>query len=137
MRKTTTGIHFKKENNPGISEPSSNGWLKFIPAVIKARFEKSYATPVADTGNRFHLRLVDPASRDRRHIITRIMRYIPDLSYSSTEDIVDEALNNKRSLIRVVNSRDKAEELLTMFKRADPPVRVEVYDTKLDEVISS
>jgi hypothetical protein len=63
------------------------------------------------------------------------MRYLPDVSFTSAEDMVDAATNG-RALIRVLNSRSDAEDLGKLFRRADPPVRVEVYDSKTDEIIS-
>lgn len=51
--------------------------------------------------------------------------------------MVDKALADDVALVRVVNSRNEAEDLLSSFKKADPPVRMEIYDSKNDEVIVS
>ena len=63
------------------------------------------------------------------------MRFFPDISFQSAEAVVDEALKNEKSLLRVLSSKREAEDYFKMFKKADPPIRVEVYDIKLDDVI--
>lgn len=72
---------------------------------------------------------------EKRHIITRIMRYLPDISYQTAEAMVDEALLNSVALVRVLNSKKEASDLVQLFKRADPPVRIECFDAATNEVI--
>ena len=109
--------------------------LRFIPGVSKARVEKSYETEEYDSGNRYMIRLLQPKTSDRRHIITRIQRFLPDIVWETAEDIVDTALVNGKSLIRVVNSKSDAEYLVDMLRKADPPILVEVFDNRKNEVI--
>ena len=81
------------------------------------------------------IRLLQPKTSDRRHIITRIQRFFPDIVWETAEDIVDTALVNGIALIRVVNSRSEAEYLVDMLRKADPPIFVEVFDNRKNEVI--
>jgi len=39
------------------------------------------------------------------------------------------------ALIRVLNSRKEAEEIAGLFLRADPPVLVDVFDTRTSAVL--
>jgi hypothetical protein len=50
-------------------------------------------------------------------------------------DIVDLALIEGISLVRVFNSIKEAEYLAKMLRKADPPVNVEVYDSKTDQIV--
>ena len=42
---------------------------------------------------------------DRRHIITRLRRYLPDLSWETAEQIVDTSIEEEIALVRVFNSK--------------------------------
>ena len=99
------------------------------------RFVKSYESPATSAGGRYQLRLLSPVMRDKRHIITRIMRFIPDLSYETAEEIFEEAMLREMALIRVLSSRAEAEDLYRMLRKADPPIQVDVFDTKTSETI--
>ena len=99
------------------------------------KFIKSYDTPMTSPGGRYHLRLLNPLMRDKRHIITRLMRFIPDLSYETAEEIFEEALVRGTALVRVLNSLSQAEDLFQMLKKADPPIQVDVFDTKISDTI--
>ena len=138
-------LYFNKgDNDKGDNDNSNNGngiggvfksILRFIPGVSKAKVEKSYETNEVDAGNRFMIRLLQPKTSDRRHIITRIQRFFPDIVWETAEDIVDTALVNGIALIRVVNNRSEAEYLVDMLRKADPPIFVEVFDNRKNEVI--
>jgi len=138
-------LYFNKgDNDKGDNDNNNNGngiggvfksILRFIPGVSKAKVEKSYETNEVDAGNRFMIRLLQPKTSDRRHIITRIQRFFPDIVWETAEDIVDTALVNGIALIRVVNSRSEAEYLVDMLRKADPPIFVEVFDNRKNEVI--
>lgn len=114
----------------------ATGWMRFLPAVVRARFEKSFAVPEPDTGNRYHIRLlgVDPALK--RHVITRLQRYVPgEMSWETCSEIVDTAIREEKSLIRVCASLRDATELSKTLRLADPPVLTEVWDSRKEEVL--
>lgn len=108
---SATALHFKRgegdESKDG-KKPSDGGmWQKikrFLPGVKQAKLEKSFAAPKADSGNRYHIRLVEPEVLNKRHIITRLLRYLPDLSWGTASEIVEKALENGVALVRVVGS---------------------------------
>eukprot|EP01039_Chlorochromonas_danica_P008803 gene8803-9707_t len=139
---SSTALHFKRgegdESKDG-KKPSDGGmWQKikrFLPGVKQAKLEKSFAAPKADSGNRYHIRLVDPEVLNKRHITTRLLRYFPDLSWGTASEIVEKGLENGVALVRVVESLNEAEYLVNMLRTADPPVKAEIYDSKLDEVL--
>jgi hypothetical protein len=81
------------------------GIKRFLPNTSKARLVETYKVPQTDAGNRYHVRLVDASVSKKRHIITRLRRYLPDLSWASAESIVDTAIDEGASLIRVLNSK--------------------------------
>jgi hypothetical protein len=81
------------------------GIKRFLPNTSKARIVETYKEPLSDAGNRYHVRLVDASVSSKRHIITRLRRYLPDLSWASAESIVDAAIDEGASLIRVLNSK--------------------------------
>ena len=81
------------------------------------------------------LRLIQPKNNDRRHCITRLTRFLPDLTYETAVDIVDLALVEGISLVRVFNSIKEAEYLAKMLRVADPPINVQIYDSKRDKVV--
>ena len=113
--KLITVLNFKKQKdiNDGTDEnrkeesPLWEGIKKFLPNVSRAKIEKSYAEPIPDSGYRYEVRLVEANSKDRRHIITRIIRYLPDLNWETVEDIVDTSILDGKSLVRVFNSMVK------------------------------
>ena len=127
------GDNGDKGDNGGIFKSI----LRFIPGLSRARIEKSYESEEVDTGNRYMIRLIMKSSStsDRRHVITRIQRFFPDIVWETAEDIVDTALVNGISLIRVVNSKSDAQYLCDMLRKADPPINVEVFDNRKNEVI--
>ena len=133
-------LYFNKGNNDnnGNGDDENKGWksiLRFIPGLSRARIEKTYESELEDTGNRYMIRLIMKSSSERRHTITRIQRYFPDILWETAEDIVDTALVNGISLIRVVNSRTDAEYLVDMLRKADPPITVEVFDNRKNEIV--
>ena len=103
---------------------------RFIPSIIRKR-EISHE-PEVDSGNRYHVRLVNIQPSERRHAITRTMRYIPDLGFDTAAEIVDVAIENKRSLLRVFNSLSHAKFVVDLLRKASPPVGSEIYDSKED-----
>ena len=141
---SSTKLYFKKKNDRGGDSNGDNDRTKgffsrlksFIPALRKSKAQKP--EPQTELGYRFQIRLTRRNNtRDRRHIITRIMRYFPDIKWETACDIVDQAFQSEQglSVVRVLNSRQTALELKDILQRADPPVRVEVFDTKLGEVL--
>ena len=141
--KRVSQINFKKkgEGDGGGSgdDGEKGGWWKiwkFLPGVNKAKLEKSYETTETEIGNRYMVRLVSPQLKNRRHIITRLIRYLPDLQFETAGEIVDVAVDNGVSLIRVFNSLKDTEFLCDMLRKADPPIRVEVFDSKKGEILN-
>ena len=134
---SSTKVHFK-EKGQGEGETRSNpGWLtRFLPAVVRARFEKSFAVPEPDTGNRYHIRLLRVEPKMKRHAVTRLQRFLPgDISWETASEIVETAIREEKSLIRVCTSLREATELQQMLRLADPAVATEVYDSRKDEVL--
>eukprot|EP01038_Epipyxis_sp_PR26KG_P011550 gene11550-15470_t len=142
-----TSLNFNKEKDNGSNKSGNSnknpfksiwqGIKRFIPNVSKAKYEETYSVPVPDSGYRYHIRLVQPKTKDRRHVITRIQRYFPDIQWQTAEIIVDTALENGVSLVRVLNSLKEAEYAVDMLRKADPPVKVEIYDSKIEEVLTN
>ena len=95
------------DRSKNMDENKKSIWeslLKFIPGVSRAKLEKTYSTPAEDFGNRYHIRLMEPEKRFKRHVITRLIRYFPDLSWQTAEDIFETAASEGKALIRVVSS---------------------------------
>ena len=142
---SATKHYFKKKgegegdgnNREGGSEGGFFSRLKsYIPGLRRSPATKPEPEP--ELGYRFQIRLMKKNNtRDRRHIITRIMRYFPDIKWETACDIVDQAFQSEQglSVVRVLNSRQSALELQDLLLRAAPPVRVEVFDTKSGEVV--
>jgi hypothetical protein len=140
FNKICNRLYFNRGNNDNNDDGDNNGGifksiLKFIPGLSRARIEKTYESEEVDSGNRYMIRLIMKSSSDRRHTITRIQRFFPDIVWETAEDIVDTALVNGVSLIRVVNSVREAEYLVDMLRKADPPIVVEVFDNRKNEII--
>ena len=134
-----TPLYFKPQNDEQEIEPElpRPGFLQRLRTMIPVRRTKEhYQTPKPDTRMRYHVRLVNPEPRYRRHVITRLLRYLPDISYPTAAEIVDTALDNGRSLVRVTGSLDEAMTLVDLLRRAFPPVRAEVYDAKEGDILS-
>eukprot|EP00601_Ochromonadales_sp_CCMP2298_P008343 CAMPEP_0173209344 /NCGR_PEP_ID=MMETSP1141-20130122/23044_1 /TAXON_ID=483371 /ORGANISM="non described non described, Strain CCMP2298" /LENGTH=100 /DNA_ID=CAMNT_0014135945 /DNA_START=221 /DNA_END=523 /DNA_ORIENTATION=- len=97
--------------------------------------KETYNVPKPDPGNRYYIRLLEPAEKEKRHVITRLMRYLPDMSWDTAEGVVQTAIEEGISLVRVVNSQSQAKDLVDLLAKADPPVITEVWDAKTAEVI--
>lgn len=122
----------------------------------------TYKSPQQDSGNRYEVRLINASRVKKRHIITRLRRYLPDLSWETAEWIVEIAVEEGAALVRVLNNKvrlahlspllnancfyvvvliicvhtqNDAAYLVDMLNKADPPVTLEVYDTKKQEVV--
>jgi len=139
-----TSLHFKKKDEgngggdgkrDGLRKSIWTGIKRFLPDTSRAKMEESYKIPSEDSGNRYHIRLIEASLDTRRHTITRLRRFIPDLSWETAEEMVNIAIDEGVSLIRVLNSKNDVKYLVDMLKAADPPVLVEVYDTKADDLI--
>jgi len=129
---------FKKKSDDSNSNNDGNIWskiIRFLPGFRRVEITKSYNEAATDTGNRYMLRLVQPKNNDRRHCITRLTRFLPDLTYETAADIVDLALVEGVSLVRVFNSIKEAEYLAKMLRMADPPINVQIYDSRTDNVV--
>lgn len=49
--------------------------------------------------------------------------------------MVDTCNENGKSLVRIYNNLDQATEIAELFRIAEPPVSVELYDSKTDEIL--
>lgn len=107
----TYSLHFKKvddsnENDKNADSPSLFERIKrFLPWNRRVQIDKSYAEAMPSTGMRYHLRLLNPKDTNQRHIITRILRYFPDITWETAESIVAQAINDDAALLRVMNSK--------------------------------
>lgn len=127
-------------NDDGSNDGGKKGWsklLQFLPTFRRAQFEKSYDSPQTDSSQRYMVRLLQAKSNQRRHVITRLLRFCPDLVFETAADIVDTALVDGISLVRVFNSERDAKYLVEMLKKADPPISAEVYDNKNGEILNA
>ena len=108
--KPTTGftIKFKDGEDSDKSSDQKPSFLenlkRYLPWTSQAKVEKSYNTPLPSSRMRFHFRLRNPDVNFKRHIVTRIIRYFPDISWETAEDIVARAEEEGASLIRVLSS---------------------------------
>ena len=121
--------YFKKasDDNKG-SAPWWSSW--------KSRLANLFAEPSTDSGNRYHIRIKNLQNLPKRHVTTRLMRYFPDLTWETAEDIVETALVNEIALVRVMNSLREAEVSVDMLRKSDPPIPTEIYDSRTDEVLT-
>ena len=130
-------LHFKKRDEEN-SDDSGEGFFKKLKSYIPGLRRSTTMKPEPETelGYRFQIRLTKRGNtRDKRHIITRIMRFLPDIQWETACEIVDNAWQNDISVVRVLNSKKEAKELQAVLGRADPPVYVEVFDTKVGDLV--
>lgn len=123
-------------NNEDRGEKDDAGWLRFLPRVVRAKIKKSYAVPEPDSSLRWHLRLLPPPDRSlKRHTITRLLRFLPDLKWETAEAIVDTAILKERALVRVYNSKQQAQDIARDLALADPPIVCEIFDARTNELL--
>ena len=140
--KERSSLSFKRrEDESGCSNDGGggggfwNGVKRFLPGVVRARLERSFAAPAPDTSMRYRLILKQQKRQLRRHAITRITRFLPDIQFETAAEIVDTSIQDEKALIRVLNSLDEAKYLRKMLISADPPVNCEIMDDKDGSVI--
>jgi hypothetical protein len=63
------------------------------------------------------------------------MRFFPDLTWETAQDIVETAIVNDIALVRVVNSKREAELAVDMLRKADPTIPTEVWDEKTKDIL--
>ena len=125
-------LKFKQRGNGGDDDNNDKGgWF----SSWKARIASLFQEPSPDTGNRYHIRIKDVKGVPQRHVITRLIRYFPDLTWETAEDIVETCLVNEVALVRIVNSLREAEYAADMLRKADPPIPSEIYDSKKEEIL--
>jgi hypothetical protein len=109
-------LHFKKPEDKNNGDEGSEekkdkgssmwqGLKRFLPGVSRATFKEHYKDPQPDIGNRYYIRLLQPEVKSKRHVTTRLLRYLPDMSWGTAEGIVETAIEEGISLIRIVNSQ--------------------------------
>lgn len=104
-------LHFRTDR--GEAQGGDGGFIgslwkgiqRFLPGTSKARLAETYSSSQSDPGHRYHVRLTNASPRNKRHIITRLRRYLPDLTWQTAEHMVDRAIENGASLVRVLTSK--------------------------------
>jgi hypothetical protein len=103
--------NFRKEekhtdgNSGGVLGTIWKGIRRFLPGTSKAKLAETYNTPLSDPGNRYHVRLINVVPSHKRHTVTRLRRYVPDLTWETAESMVDSAIKTGAALVRVLNSK--------------------------------
>lgn len=115
--------NFKPEKDgsgDGESEQKQTGFWsglkRFLPFTSRATLKETYQLPLPDPGMRYHVRLLKPDESLRRHTITRILRFFPDIQWQTAEVLVDIALKKGVSLIRVTNDKVRCEYILIILR---------------------
>mmetsp|Transcript_5771 Transcript_5771/g.5962 ORF Transcript_5771/g.5962 Transcript_5771/m.5962 type:complete len:168 (-) Transcript_5771:41-544(-) len=132
------GIEFQKKEVPESEGPDSfkDNLKRYIPGIVRNKSEKEYDTPQTDSGNRYQVRLLKPKDKiDRRHIATRIIRFFPGITYETAEEIIKSSMADGAAVIRVFNSKSDASYVVDMLTLADPPVPVDIFDTRKGEIV--
>ena len=108
-------VSFQKddENNNPEKKSFLDGLKRFIPGVVRARLEKTYNIPQEEPGNIYEVRLLNPSAIDRRHVITRIMRFFPGITWETAEEVVSNAIKEGFAVIRIFNSMVKLSSILS------------------------
>lgn len=97
--------NYENSNDGNLISSIWSGIKRFLPKTSRVTIAENYDVPNPDSGYRYHLRLVNGKLADRRHIITRLRRYLPDLSWETAEQIVDTSIEEEIALVRVFNSK--------------------------------
>jgi hypothetical protein len=141
MRSSRLSFKKKKDKGEGGGDGGDQGegffgrLKSYIPGLRRSQSRKTDET-APELGYRFEIRLRGRENgSDRRHIITRIMRFFPDIKWETACDIVDGAFQNEVSVVRILNSKKEAQQLQSILSRADPPVVVEIFDTKSGNLV--
>jgi hypothetical protein len=127
--KKGTRIH-KKEKDGSNNGGFLQGLKKLIPGANRVGTEESFGVEETSGSQRYHLHLLKGDEQFKRHTITRIMRHIPDINWETAEDIVTTSFESEKALLRVVASLKEAKYIHDVMRGADPPIYVEVFDTK-------
>jgi len=137
-RRLSSPRYFKQQDQPedGGGEQNRGFTVSNVLRFISSKFKSG--EPQTSTGMRYELRLVrdrETSVANRRHITTRLLRYFPDLSWQTATVIVDTCLDQDKSLVRVFNDLSEASYFSDMLKKADPPIKSEIYDSKKGEIL--
>lgn len=153
LKPSIENLNFQKQENDNNNKPSM--WQS-VKGFFRSKFLKSNIPKTDPSSNRYHLRLIhSPFSGNisnvssliqvqmmislfigsRRHEVTRILRYLPDITWDTADDIVMNSRREGKSLVRVFGSLNDAEYIARMLKAAEPPVQVELYDSKNDTIL--
>ena len=109
--KKVSKLSFKKTDDSNNSESSQGSSFlekikRFLPWNRRVTLQKTYEEVETSSGMRYHIRLLDPKDlKFKRHIVTRILRYFPDITWETAESIVNQANNEGAALLRVLNSK--------------------------------
>lgn len=103
--RSSTILEFKKgEGDDSNKKSFFSGLIRFIPGIIRAKFDKTYSETKPEPGNIYEVRLLNPININRRHVITRIIRFCPGTTWETAEDIVNNATKEGVAVIRIFNS---------------------------------
>ena len=88
-------LYFQKTGTEsgGGSESKAPFFSRIVPGIFKKKVQKPQTE--TDTSMRYELRLKDADVKNRRHITTRLQRYLPDLQFETAQDIVDAAIESE------------------------------------------
>ena len=114
-QRSTQHLFFKQREGNRDNNTNVPWWSSF-----KNRMAVLFGQPQPDAGNRYHIRIRDIGDVNRRHVVTRLLRFFPDLTYETASDIVDTALVNKVALVRITNSKEEAAFATDMLNKAHP-----------------
>ena len=90
--------YFQKKDDSGATgggnENKEPPYLsRFVPGIFKKKMEKPETE--TDTSMRYELRLKNVDVKNRRHVTTRLQRYLPDLQFETAQEIVDIAIESE------------------------------------------
>jgi hypothetical protein len=103
--RSSTALYYRTEkvgdNDNDNNENSEGLWQgikRFLPNIVRAKLENKRDEMQTDTSLRYQIRLRDTDLNHRRHIISRICKYFPDISWPYAEDIFETAQNNPEGM---------------------------------------
>jgi hypothetical protein len=91
-----------KTNKDGDNK---RGFFEGLKRFLPWKTEESSQNPLPTTGMKYQLRLKEVDRGLRRHTITRIIRFFPDVSWETADSMVVESSKNGVALIRMLNSK--------------------------------
>jgi hypothetical protein len=95
--------NFKEEKKDVKRNDKESFWdrarARFISWKPKFISKTNYDESVSESSLRYHLRLKSFDDYNRRHVTTRIRRFLPQISYELADSIAERALENGVALV--------------------------------------